>query len=218
MKLNLLISFHLLLVLTSCQGQAPYHTISTEQVGDTVTELSNSLIIVFQSADGKYWLGSDKDGLYCVDDKTIIHYSTKDGLADQRIRSIQEDRHGNLFIATLGGINKFDRKKFTLLEPVKATAASSNWKLQKNDLWFSMAGKSGDKGPYRYDGQNLYQLEFPKHYMEGEYFTKIPAGHGAPMKCIIIIKTKTEQCGLALPTLAYAGMMANRLTGCMKTT
>ncbi len=190
MKLYLLLLLNFILILTSCKGQTSYNTISKEQVGDTLTELSNSLILIYQSADGKYWLGSDKDGLYCVDGKTIIHYSKKDGLADQRIRSIQEDRHGNLFIATLDGINKFDRHTFTILEPVKATSGSSNWKLQDSDLWFSMAGKSGDKGPYRYDGQNLYQLEFPKYYMEEEYFAKNPGRAWSPYEVYYNYKDK----------------------------
>ncbi len=180
MKLHLFILFNLFVILTSCEGQTPFNTIPVQRVGDTVNELSNSLILIFQSADGKYWMGSDKDGLYCVDGKTIIHYSQKDGLVDLRIRGIQEDKQGNLFISTLGGINMFDGRTFTTLSPIKNTATENNWKLQADDLWFSMAGKSGDNGPYRYDGQNLYQLEFPKHYMEDEYFAKNPGKAWSP--------------------------------------
>ena len=133
MKLNIFFFINILTFLTSCNGQSTSHVndkISTATFGDTVSELSNSIIIIFQAADGKYWFGSDKDGLYCVDDKTIIHFSTKDGLLDNRIRSIQEDKQGNIYISTLGGINKFDGHSFTTLTPVKNNPSDSNWKLQ----------------------------------------------------------------------------------------
>ena len=84
-------------------------------LGETVTTLSNSLILVFQSQNGDYWFGSDKNGVYRFDGKKIIHYSTKDGLLDNRIRSIQEDQHGNIYFSTLGGINKFNGISFTTL-------------------------------------------------------------------------------------------------------
>jgi len=162
--------------------------ISTVTVGDTVSELSNGIIIVFQATNGKYWFGSDKDGLYCVDGKTIIHFSTKDGLLDNRIRSIQEDKEGNIYISSLGGINKFDGDTFTTLTPTKNIPSANNWKLQPNDLWFGMVGKSDDKGPYRYDGKNLYQLEFPKHYMADEYFARFPNNPWSPYEVYSIYK------------------------------
>ncbi|MES2622678.1 MAG: two-component regulator propeller domain-containing protein [Bacteroidota bacterium] len=189
MKPKIFLFIILLISLTSCNGQSTSGTHNKQTaitIGERVTELSNSIIIVFQSANGTYWFGSDKDGVYCVDGKTIIHFSTKHGLSDNRIRSIQEDKQGNIYISTLGGINKFDGQTLTTLTPIK----ENNWKLKPDDLWFSMVGKSGDKGPYRYDGKNLYQLEFPKHYMEDEYFTKFPGKAWSPYEVYHIYKDR----------------------------
>lgn len=187
MRLNIILFTALVSMFTSCKGQNTSPEIKRNTgltVGDTVSQLSNSILIVFQASDGKYWFGSDKDGLYTADGKTIIHYSLKDGLPDNRIRSIQEDKKGNIYISSLGGISKFDGHGFTTLTPIK----ENNWKLQPDDLWFSMVGKNGEKGPYRYDGKNLYQLQFPQHYMADEYFERFPNNAWSPYEVYYIYK------------------------------
>lgn len=179
------------MTLTSCKGQSTTNStksLSSTTIGETVPDLSNSILIVFQAANGDYWFGSDADGTYRYDGKSIIHYATKDGLSNNRIRSIQEDKLGNIYFATLGGISKFDGNAFTTLTPIKSNTPTDNWKLQPDDLWFCMPGKNGDKGPYRYDGKNLYQLEFPKHHMADEHFAKTPHYEWSPYEVYYIYK------------------------------
>lgn len=190
MKSNIFLFISILTILTSCNGQTASHTVHKQTIssqGDTVSELSNSIFIIFQATNGAYWFGSDKHGLYKVDGKIITHFTTKDGLSSNRIRSIQEDKEGNLYIGTLGGISKFDGQTFTTLKAIK----ENNWRLHPDDLWFSMVGKIGDKGPYRYDGKNLYQLEFPKHYMEDAYFERFPNNAWSPYEVYSIYKDST---------------------------
>lgn len=170
------IAFHamaLLTILTSCSGQdnstVANRTITEQElsigIGDTVSELDQTIWIIFQDKNNHYWFGSDGQGIYRYDGKTILRFTTKDGLLNNRIRGIQEDKFGNVFISSLGGINKFDGERFTTLPVIE----SNEWKLDSNDLWFSVLGKTGESGPYRYDGKTLYHLKFPKHYMEDEY-------------------------------------------------
>ena len=161
MKLKALLFLSILTVLTSCSGQN-----KTVAIGDTVSELDKTIFIIFQDKDNNYWFGSDGQGVYHYDGKTITHFATKDGLCNNRIRQIQQDKSGNIFFTTSDGISKFDGQKFTTLPIIE----SSDWKLQPDDLWFvSFKGSSLKNGPYRYDGKILYHLTFPKHYMEDEY-------------------------------------------------
>lgn len=195
MKLNTLLFLSILTVLTSCNGQNTFQSDKSNSVpiaigiiGDTVRELSKSIWIVFQATNGTYWFGSDTDGVYRFDGKTTIHFSADDGLSSNHIRSIQEDKHGNIYISTLEGINKFDGHIFTNLTAIKSCTPNDNWKLQPDDLWFCTLGKNGEKGPYRYDGKNLYQLEFPKHYMADEYFARFPNNTWSPYEVYSIYK------------------------------
>ncbi len=191
MKLNTLLLFHLLALLASCNGPSAHKNASDKAalvLGDTVSALSKSIWIVFQATNGDYWFGSDTDGVYRFDGKKIINYSAEDGLNSHRTRSIQEDKVGNIYISNLEGIFQFDGHKFTPLSAIKSKSASENWKLQTTDLWFHTLGKNGEKGPYRYDGNKLYQLEFPKHYMADEYFASFPNNAWSPYEVYSIYK------------------------------
>ena len=168
MKLNILLFLSIAAVLTSCNGQNASQITNNSfsghnspvSINDTVTEIDKNIWIVFQDKHNNYWFGSDGQGVYRYDGKTILHFSTKDGLLNNRIRGIQEDKSGNVFITSLKGINKFDGQKFTTLPVIE----SNEWKLDPNDLWFYC------DFPYRYDGKSLYRLKFPKHHMEDEFY------------------------------------------------
>ncbi len=170
MKLTTLIFFCILTILTSCNGQTKNNASTENDLSQHITKsdinnkLGKHLWYVFQDTKNNYWFSSNGEGVYLYDGKTIVNFTTKDGLANDTIRQIQEDKFGNIFISTFGGINKFDGKTFTTLQPIK----SKEWKLETDDLWFSFLGKKNENGPYRYDGKNLYNLEFPKHYLHDE--------------------------------------------------
>jgi len=54
--------------------------------------LTRNIFIIFQDKDNNYWFESDGKGVYHYDGKTIIHLSTKDGLSNNHIREIQQDK------------------------------------------------------------------------------------------------------------------------------
>jgi hypothetical protein len=138
------------------------------EIGSLVSELSKELWCVFQDKRNNIWFGSNGEGVYRYDGKNLLNFTTKDGLCSDSIRQIQEDEFGNIFFSTLNGINKFDGIKITSLQAIKST----DWKLEATDLWFFMLGKKGEHGPYRYDGENLYSLQFPKHFLHDEILEK----------------------------------------------
>ena len=174
MTLKTILLFSILSVFSACNSQnsSKVENLTSGQgdvtLGDTVKKLGDSLWYIFQDKKNNYWFGSDGEGVFRYDGKTILNFNTKHGLCDDRIRQILEDEFGNMYFSTLRGINKFDGKTMTTLQAIKST----DWKLEKNDLWFYIIGKTNEVGPYRYDGKNLYNLEFPKHYLHDEFFQK----------------------------------------------
>lgn len=174
MKLNALLFLCPWLLFFSCRGQTisqEEHEIlpdqhATNAIGEPVTEVDKSIWLVFQDKQNHYWFGSDGQGVYRYDGNTILHFTTEHGLLSNRIRGIQEDNSGNVFISSLEGINKFDGQEFTTLEVTE----SNEWRMDPNDVWFSVLGKAGADGPYRYDGKILHHLKFPKHHMEDAYY------------------------------------------------
>lgn len=139
---------------------------STPAMGETVSEPDPSAWIVFQDRDDNYWFGSDGHGVCRYDGTTFTRFTTKDGLCNDRIREIQQDRTGLMFFTTLYGISTFDGQQFTTLEVAENDAPGGGWRLGPDDLWFK--GAPGENGPYRYDGKSLYNLKLPKHEREAE--------------------------------------------------
>jgi ligand-binding sensor domain-containing protein len=51
--------------------------------------------------------------VYCYDGKTMKNYTNKDGLVNNSVMSILEDKQGNLWFGTRGcGLSRFDGKTF----------------------------------------------------------------------------------------------------------
>src|SRR5262245_27334675 len=83
--------------------------------GETVPELGKSVMYVFQAKNNDYWFGSNDRGVYRYDGKSLVNFTTKDGLVSNRIRGVQEDKAGNVYFTTYEGISKFDGQTFTTL-------------------------------------------------------------------------------------------------------
>jgi ligand-binding sensor domain-containing protein len=145
---------------------------STIAKGATVSGLSKSIWSVFQDKNGNHWFGSNGQGVYRYDGTTITNFTTKDGLCDNQIRGIQEDKSGNVYVNTVKGISKFDGRTFTTLTPSASRSPMTEWKLQPDDLWFGGAQDSGVV--YRYDGKTLHALEFPKTKRGDEHYVAMP--------------------------------------------
>ncbi len=149
--------------------------------------------------------------MFRVDGKTIVRYTTKDGLCNDHIRQILEDGSGNIFFNTLGGISKFDGQRFSTLVPIESSTSASEWKSEPGDLWFT--GKQEDNGPYRYDGKSLVHLEFPRIGLEDEFNSLAPGAPYSPYGVSRSIETAGGRCGSAPPSSASVATTDRRSAG-----
>lgn len=162
MKLTTILLFSILATLTSCNGQTTNQKKKADQYknGDTVKELGRNIMVVYQDKKKTYWFGSWETGVYRYDGKTLINYTTKHGLYNNRVDDIKEDKLGNLYFAGTNPnsiITKFDGKSFTNI----IATPSNEWKLEADDLWLINAYRA-EKKVYRFDGNILYELTLPK--------------------------------------------------------
>jgi len=59
------------------------------------------------------WFTTDKNGVYCYDGNALKNYTIKDGLVNNSVMSILEDKQGNLWFGTREfGLSRFDGKTF----------------------------------------------------------------------------------------------------------
>ncbi len=185
--LNTVVVFLLLIALPACavgQDQNPparsaanlgqNHRSTTVAKGEVVTELDKAIWHVYQAKNNDYWFGSHERGVYRYNGKTLVNFTTKDGLCDNRLGlgGIQEDKLGNIYFNTAKGISRFDGTSFATLDITIGKSTTREWKLQPDDLWFQGAQDAG--ALYRYDGQLLHHLEFPKTKDGDEHYRQMP--------------------------------------------
>jgi ligand-binding sensor domain-containing protein len=141
---------------TACTAQLPLGSQFLSGVPGITMEMSQNIWVMYESRNHVYWFGSNGNGAYSYDGKTLVRYTTADGLCSDQIRGIQADSMGNVYFDTPKGVSKYDGKRFVTLKPEHST--SNQWMLQTGDLWFK--GNGDVVGAYRYDGSNLYKLNF----------------------------------------------------------
>ena len=155
MKLNRSIIYPLLVLLlamSSCEGQnttengqesseeIPSELKNRESallkkaVGKEVNALDSPVWIVFQDSKDNYWFGSNGDGVFQYDGKKLVQFTKEDGLVSGQIRTIKEDRSGNVYFDTPLGVSKFNGTHFETLQ--EAMANDTVWKLNPDDMWF----------------------------------------------------------------------------------
>lgn len=66
-----------------------------------------------EDAAGNLWVGMVAGGLCRLRDDEVECFTAKENLADNSVLSIFEDREGSLWVATLAGVNRLTKPKFT---------------------------------------------------------------------------------------------------------
>jgi len=95
---------------------------------------------ILQDTKGDYWIGTDGDGLYRINNHIIYHFNTDKGLAANQILSIQEDSAGVIWVSTAHGLNSINSENTiskTIIINKDSFVPSHKWEVHKSDLWFS---------------------------------------------------------------------------------
>ncbi|QIL41208.1 transcriptional regulator [Pedobacter sp. HDW13] len=92
-----------------------------EEKGKTFTNLSSKIGShrfwdVLEDRQGNFWFTTADSGVYYYNNsaalsagaKSIKHFTTKDGLADNRVMSVYEDKAGVIWFGTGAGISRYD--------------------------------------------------------------------------------------------------------------
>lgn len=194
-KMKVFLPIITIITFTTCNAQNTSQNLNIKNgmlsTGENVSEIDKAISVIFQDKNNGYWFGSNGQGIYYEPKslsktvpKKLIHFSTKDGLCNNHIREIKEDKSGNIFFNTVGGISKFDGQKFTTLVVLDTSASENEWELQPDDLWFK--GNQNENGVYRYDGELLHHLKFPKHHLADAYYARFPNNTWSPYEVYFI--------------------------------
>src|SRR5262245_277306 len=121
---------------------------------------------MLEDSKGNYWFGSWNEGVCRFDGKSLTYFTVEDGLSDNQIRSIHEDRAGVVWFEGGFGISGFDGERI-ITATNRNYSSKDDWQLGAGDLWFKEDGTVGateleaQPGVYRYDGRTFNYLAYP---------------------------------------------------------
>jgi ligand-binding sensor domain-containing protein/two-component sensor histidine kinase len=122
-------------------------------------EASDIINDVLVDSKGKVWAASLKDGVFCwnPNDSTFTNISQKEGITNNHVRTILEDRWGNMWFGTSGGgANKYFIQPFDHFNKSSGMPGTYTYSLvsHKDDMWMGI----DEKGVARYDGKSFTVL------------------------------------------------------------
>ncbi len=85
--------------------------------GKSFTNLTNKIgkhrfWDALEDRKGNFWLATTDLGVYYDNGKSIQHFTTTEGLANNRVMSVYEDKAGIIWFGTGGGISRYDGTSF----------------------------------------------------------------------------------------------------------
>lgn len=151
-------SAFLALLLTACAAPQP--------AGPPPQLAFETVRSMLHDSRGHYWFGSWNQGVARYDGENLTYFTKADGLIDDQVRSIREDRHGIVWFECASGLTGYDGTR--LFAPTaRVHDAASKWQLREDDLWFKEDGAVGATalesrpGAYRHDGATFTFLPYP---------------------------------------------------------
>lgn len=168
------------LFFTSCNGQTPTSQ-TTNNINSTNKKEQHPKIVrtlgtqcenvgcQLLDKDGNVWFSISGEGVYRYDGKLFTNFTTKDGLCNNDVGAIIQDRAGNILLGTKNGICKYDGNKFTKYPVPETLCITSLLEDRDGNLWFGVM----NNGIYRYDGTNLSNFLYKyEHPFYGEKYEK----------------------------------------------
>ena len=96
--------------MAAFDGVFRYHDKTFVEVTRNVS--SGRFFCVLEDRKGNFWFSSVGEGVYYYDGIYFRHFTTQDGLADNRVTEIYEDKAGHVWFGTEGGASVYDGTTF----------------------------------------------------------------------------------------------------------
>jgi len=138
-----------------------------ESVNDAVKlKYTSGVRSILEDSKGNLWFGSYNEGVCFLHNGKLQYFTTKNGLSDNQVRNIYEDKNGIIWFECGRGLSTYNGKELTTYKE-RNYNSKNNRDLNESYLWFKADKIEGYNelekypGAYQYDGQKLYYRLFP---------------------------------------------------------
>lgn len=153
----------------SCNSQS--QTNKENQIVQTKTDskllkYTKGVRSFLEDSKGNIWFGSDKEGVCLLHNGEFQYFTTENGLSDNQVRNIYEDKNGLIWFECGIGLSIYDGHKISIYKE-RNYDSTTQWKLAEKDIWFKGDETVGynklekNPGVYQYDGKKLSYRTIP---------------------------------------------------------
>lgn len=132
-------------------------------------EIGKPVRSIYEDTKGNFWIGTEGGGLILFNresDKIVKRYSEADGLCNNSVLNILEDKNGSLWLSTFNGLSEFDPQNKIFKNYYQSDG------LQSNQFLFNAALKL-NSGELAFGGIKGFTLFFPDSLRARNYIPKI---------------------------------------------
>ncbi|MCX2475280.1 hypothetical protein OQZ33_13165 [Pedobacter sp. MC2016-05] len=119
-----------------------------------------------EDSKGNVWFGSGNEGVCLLQNGKFQYFTTENGLSNNQIRNIYEDKNGIIWFECGRGLSIYDGQKMSIYKE-RNYDSTTQWQLGDKDIWFKGDELEGynklekNPGVYQYDGKKLSYRTFP---------------------------------------------------------
>lgn len=106
-------------------GNGLYRQSGEKKFDHIFPEIESRISTLYQAPDNTIWLGTYQDGLILIRDEGIERFNTEQGLPNNHVLDIIQDREGSFWVSTHGGLVQFRDALFTTY--TKADGLTGNY-------------------------------------------------------------------------------------------
>lgn len=128
---------------------------------------------ILEDSKGNIWFGSYSEGVCLLQNGKLRYFTTQNGLSDNQVRNIYEDKNGIIWFECGIGLSIYNDEKMTVFRE-RNYDSPKQLKLSDNDLWFKSDASMGNSKPeeksgvYQYNGKELYYHSFTVKNKSGQ--------------------------------------------------
>ena len=166
----------LLSTTTSCTIQSQSNPKAQSIYAETDTTKLNfktGVRSILEDSKGNIWFGSYSEGVCMLQNGKPHYFTTQNGLSDNQVRNIYEDKNGIIWFECGIGLSIYANEKMTVFTE-RNYDSTKQLKLSDHDLWFKSDASMGNSklekksGLYQYDGKKLYYHTFTVKNKSGQ--------------------------------------------------